>query len=276
MTSHKPLADHYGQSETGMIVNCHWGDCLIDNNDSSSSLTRYPVGSMGYSMPGYHCVSLNEDEAEECGGSVGQLAVDIPASPLYWFRGYWNQPDRTLKCHSKSKQYYLTGDLVHSGPDSDPRENDPLSTSASPSPPLSPSSSNLNFFWYLSRNDDIITSSGYRIGPSDIERCFLRDPRVKDVGVYGVKDPEGLRGEIIVATIVLYQSTEREEALAKELQNYLGETLSKHCKPKRILFQTKELPRTPSGKIQRFKLREGFHALDSSSRGGGGGGDRTD
>jgi acetyl-CoA synthetase len=272
MTSHHPLADHYGQSETGMIVNCHWGECLTENTHPSSFLsTHFPVGTMGRSMPGYRCVTLNEDEVE-VEGSVGQLAIDIPSSPLFWFRGYWNQPHRTAKCHSKSNQYYLTGDLVHQGHAHAPS----LQKEDHSNPALGTDNDDTSLFWYLSRNDDIITSSGYRIGPSDIERCLLRDHRVKDVGVYGITDPEGLKGEIIVASVVLHLSygirlcseveyekreeQEKERALLTiELQKYIGDTLSKHCKPKKILFQTNDLPRTPSGKIQRYKLREEFH-----------------
>lgn len=181
-----PLADHYGQSELGMLVNCHWGDCLLPGRSPHSLVSTYPIGSMGRTMPGYRCVTLSPDEVEissesqQGNQSTGQLAIDIASSPLYWFQGYLNQPHRTAKCHSKSQQYYLTGDLVHQG-----QNPDEIDTPEEDS-----------VFWYISRNDDVITSSGYRIGPADIERCLLKHTRVKDVGVYGVKDPDGLRGEV--------------------------------------------------------------------------------
>jgi acetyl-CoA synthetase len=272
-----PLADHYGQSELGMLVNCHWGDCLLPGQSPHSLTTTYPIGSMGRAMPGYRCITLSPDEVEIPSGRqqgsqcTGQLAIDIPSSPLYWFQGYLNQPHRTAKCHSKSLQYYLTGDLVHQGQNPD-EPNTPVAEPEEDS-----------LFWYISRNDDIITSSGYRIGPADIERCFLKHNRVKDVGVYGVKDPEGLRGEvvplfhlhhssshcfplgqIIVASVVLHRSFDHDHeeiSVTVELQKFIGENLSKHCKPKKILYRTTDLPRTPSGKVQRFKLRDEFHHL---------------
>lgn len=199
MTSHQPLADHYGQSETGMLVNCHWGDTFLTHNKTQNegiqieeqeqeqeiTLNKYyPYGSMGTSMPGYKCTLVNNNHEEINLESqklsefeqTGQLAVDISSSPLYWFQGYWNQPEKTLKSYSKDKKYYLTGDIS--------KVNFPFSSTLKP------------IFWYISRNDDIITSSGYRIGPSDIERCLLKDNRVRDVAVFGVPDPEGLRGEV--------------------------------------------------------------------------------
>jgi acetyl-CoA synthetase len=196
-----PLADHYGQSELGMLVNCHWGDCLLPGQSPHSLTATYPIGTMGHAMPGYRCTTLSPEEVEIFPGRQqhekncsGQLAIDISSSPLYWFQGYLNQPHRTAKCHSKSQQYYLTGDLVHQGQNPDDDLTVPAAVGRQEESSL---------FWYISRNDDIITSSGYRIGPSDIERCLLKDTRVKDVGVYGVKDPEGLRGEVCPLFLLL-------------------------------------------------------------------------
>jgi acetyl-CoA synthetase len=113
-------------------------------------------------MPGFRLAVLDTSE-REVAEERGQLAVDLSRSPLMWFRGYRNDDGRTKKAHSSCGRYYLTGDVVHMDtvvPSS--REGSPL-------------------FWYASRGDDVITSSGYRIGPFDVENCLMGHPRVAEV-----------------------------------------------------------------------------------------------
>ena len=101
--------------------------------------------------------------------------------------------------------------------------------------------------------DDIITSAGYRIGPADVESVIIEHPSVAEVAVIGKPDPE--RTEIVKAFVVLRQDHQATDALAKELQQHVRSRLSLHAYPREIEFLA-ELPKTPSGKVQRFVLRQ--------------------
>ena len=205
-----PIKDHYGQTETGMMVNNHHG---LD----------HPVraGSAGHAMPGFHVEVLAEDGSIAKANEPGQLAVDIERSPLHWFRGYLNQPSKNL-----SDGYYLTGDTVE-------RDEKGCVT-------------------FVGRNDDVITSSGYRIGPFDVESALIEHPAVTEAAVIGVPDKD--RTEVVKAVVVLADGNDAGEILASDLQDYVKTRLSAHAYPRVIEFVS-ELPKTPSGKIQRFLLR---------------------
>jgi acetyl-CoA synthetase len=107
--------------------------------------------------------------------------------------------------------------------------------------------------FFVSRNDGIITSAGYRIGPADVESVIIEHPSVAEVAVIGKPDPE--RTEIVKAFVVLRQDHQATVALAKELQQHVRSRLSLHAYPREIEFLA-ELPKTPSGKVQRFVLRQ--------------------
>ena len=107
-------------------------------------------------------------------------------------------------------------------------------------------------FFFVGRNDDIITSSGYRIGPFDVESVVIEHPAVAEVAVIGKPDP--VRTEVVKAVIVLKQGVAGTEALKAEIQNMVRQRLSTHSYPREIDFVV-ALPKTPSGKIQRFILR---------------------
>jgi len=107
-------------------------------------------------------------------------------------------------------------------------------------------------FFFVGRNDDIITSSGYRIGPFDVESVVMEHPAVAEVAVIGNPDP--VRTEIVKAVIVLKQGVAGTEALKAEIENMVRQRLSTHSYPREIDFVA-TLPKTPSGKIQRFVLR---------------------
>ncbi len=204
------IKDHYGQTETGMLVNNHHG-------------LEHPVrpGSAGYVMPGYRVEVLAEDGSIADLNEPGQLAVNIADSPLLFFSGYLNKGNKSIE-----NGYYLTGDTVE-------RDEHGCIT-------------------FVGRNDDVITSSGYRIGPFDVESVLIEHPSVTEAAVVGVPDKE--RTEIVKAVVVLAEGTEGSEALAAELKDYVKQRLSAHAYPRLIEF-VKELPKTPSGKIQRFLLR---------------------
>lgn len=206
-----PIKDHYGQTETGMMVNNHHG---LDN----------PVrpGSAGYAMPGFKVEILDDAGAPVGPDTPGQLAVDIAGSPLHWFGGYWQQETKAI-----TGGYYLTGDTVE-------RDANGCVT-------------------FVGRSDDVITSSGYRIGPFDVESALLEHAAVTEAAVIGVPDPA--RTEIVKAVVVLRADVPASDDLVADLQAYVRQRLSAHAYPRIVSF-VPELPKTPSGKIQRFLLRQ--------------------
>ncbi|MDA0230150.1 MAG: AMP-binding protein [Proteobacteria bacterium] len=179
-------------------------------------------GSMGLAMPGFHMVVLNVDLEEVAPGESGMLAVDTTKSPLYTFQGYRDHKESPLK-----GPYYLTGDTAELG-----------------------ANGSLTF---LGRADDIILSAGYRIGPFDVESCLIEHPAVAESAVIGKPDTD--RGEIVVAFVVLGGGHNGSPELVEELQQYARTRLSAHAYPRQVIFLD-ALPKTPSGKIQRFVLRQ--------------------
>jgi acetyl-CoA synthetase len=179
------------------------------------------VGSMGFSMPGHRVVALDTDCNEIGEGEIGQLAVDTSQSPLFFFQGYtWGEKD---PFHGR---YYLTGDVVISHGDGS--------------------------YSFTGRDDDIITTAGYRVGPADVESTLLEHAAVAESGVVG--KPDLKRGSIIKAYVVLKPRCEPSDVLADELKQLVRARLSTHAFPREIEF-IEALPKTPSGKIQRFVLR---------------------
>ncbi len=185
---------------------------------------RHPVrpGSMGLPMPGFRVVVLNERFEEVEPGESGRLAVDTTRSPLYAFQGYREQKEAPV--HGP---YYLTGDTAELGQDGS--------------------------LTFVGRADDIILSAGYRIGPFDVESCLIEHPAVAESAVIGKPDAE--RGEIVVAFVVLRPGHAGSPELVVELQQFARNRLSAHADPREVMF-VDELPKTPSGKIQRFVLRQ--------------------
>ena len=179
------------------------------------------VGSMGFSMPGHRVVALDADFNEVNEGEQGQLAVDISNSPLFFFPGYtWQEKE---PYHGN---YYLTGDVVLCHGDGS--------------------------YSFTGRDDDIITTAGYRVGPADVESTLLEHESVAESGVVG--KPDQKRGAIIKAYVVIKSGFLPTEELAQTLQTYVRSRLSTHAFPREIEF-VDDLPKTPSGKIQRFVLR---------------------
>lgn len=205
-----PVHDHYGQTETGMVVNNHHG---------LSHAVR--IGSAGFAMPGYRVAVLDKDGTERGANEPGELAIDIARSPMLWFGGYWHQHTPSIR-----GGYYRTGDTVDQGADG-----------------------SINF---IGRADDVITSSGYRIGPFDVESALIEHPAVMEAAVVGVPDPD--RTELVKAFVVLNDGFEGSDALSDALKGHVRARLSAHAYPRLIAF-VPELPKTPSGKIQRFLLR---------------------
>lgn len=195
------------------------GMTACNHHDLEQDVVR--VGSMGFSMPGHRVVALDADYNEIPEGETGQLAVDVDSSPLFFFQGYTWQEKNPF--HGK---YYLTGDVVMSHGDGS--------------------------YSFTGRDDDIITTAGYRVGPADVESTLLEHDAVAESGVIGKPDPK--RGSIIKAYVVIKPEFDPTEELAEALKQHVRNRLSTHAFPREIEFMP-ELPKTPSGKIQRFILR---------------------
>ncbi len=213
-----PVHDHYGQTEGGMMLNNHHFPGLKE---------KIKPGAMGRPMPGYKMIVLNSQGNEMPVGKQGELGIDLAGSPLFTFRGYWQNAKETANKFSGGGRYYLTGDFAC------------LDTEG--------------YFHFVSRSDDIILSAGYRIGPFEVENVLMQHEAVLEAAVVGV--PDELRGEVVKAYVVLKPDYYPQEDLVRELQHFVRNRLSAHAYPKRIEF-IKQIPHTNSGKIQRYLLRE--------------------
>ncbi|SDU39412.1 AMP-binding protein [Geopseudomonas guangdongensis] len=184
---------------------------------------EHPVhlGAAGYSVPGHRVVVVDEQLRELPPGQPGILAVDRRQSPLFWFPGYLGQPTRAF-----AGRYYLSGDTVELNQDGS--------------------------ISFIGRNDDVITTAGYRVGPFDVESALIEHPAVIEAAVVGKPDPE--RTEVVKAFVVLHAPYRGDASLAEALRQHVRQRLSAHAYPREVEFVA-ELPKTPSGKIQRFLLR---------------------
>ena len=179
-------------------------------------------GAAGYPMPGFTLAVVDEQGKPVERGAQGILAVDLKNSPYMYFEGYLGREGQDWV-----GDYYLTGDTVEQNED--------------------------GTISFVGRSDDVITSAGYRIGPFDVESALLEHPAVAESAVVGKPDPE--RGEIVKAFVILTQGHEASDALAEELRQHVRQRLGKHAYPREVAFP-EALPKTPSGKIQRFILRK--------------------
>ncbi|PKG51908.1 MULTISPECIES: AMP-binding protein [Halomonadaceae] len=211
------------EKSLGCPVMDHYGQTetgMTCNNHHALDHLKH-VGAMGVPMPGYRLAILDAEYHELPAGEPGVLAVDIKNSPAHFFQGYtWQEKNPFVE------GYYLTGDVVIRNED--------------------------GTFQFAGRDDDIITTAGYRVGPTDVENSVMTHPAVAESAAVG--QPDEIRGEVIKSYVVLREGYEASEALADEIKQRVRERLSTHAFPRVIEF-VDELPKTPSGKIQRFKLR---------------------
>ncbi|MEM7189992.1 MAG: AMP-binding protein [Pseudomonadota bacterium] len=184
----------------------------------------HPVrpGSAGRPMPGYALAVVDEDGNPVPDNEPGILAVDRMNSPLWYFQGYAGREGEGWV-----GDYYLTGDSVERSPD--------------------------GYFTFVGRSDDLISSAGYRIGPFDVESCLIEHEAVLESGVVGKPDAE--RGHIVKAFVVLNEGYDASDELSEEIRLHVRARLGGHAYPREIEFRD-ALPKTPSGKIQRFILRD--------------------
>ncbi|WP_460434127.1 AMP-binding protein [Angustibacter speluncae] len=209
--------DHFGQTEVGMVLaNCHHPD-----------LARpMKAGSMGRAIPGWELTVLAEESDEPAGpGVLGRVAVEVAASPAMTFTEY-QTPGQADSRFTADRRWYLTGDASRVDADGD--------------------------FFFSSRDDDVIIMAGYRIGPFEIESVLSQHPAVAECCV--VAAPDEVRGEVIEAHVVLRDGVAGGPELVVELQQLVKTRYAAHAYPRTVHFRD-ALPKTPSGKVQRYLLR---------------------
>lgn len=212
------VRDQYGQTEHGMVAANAWHEDLL--------LPLRP-GSMGMSLPGWTVDVLSESaDSPAADDEPGRVAINIAASPFYWFSSYVDAPEKTAERFVAGGAWYVTGDAG--------------------------SRDAQGYIHFSSRDDDVIIMAGYRIGPFDVESVLVTHPAVAEAAVIGV--PDEIRGEVLEAYVVLNEPHEPSEVLATELQQLVKAKFAAHAYPRRVHFLA-ELPKTPSGKVQRFVLR---------------------
>ena len=182
------------------------------------------AGSMGRPFPGFRMAIVDEDGNEQPAGVVGFIGKKFDPNYLYW-TSYWGDPAATRDLVRRG--WIVTGDLGRHDED--------------------------GYFWFEGRDGDMIKSAGYRIGPFEVESALLKHPAVAEAAVVG--KPDELRGEIVKAFVVLRPGNIGNEQLSQELTMFAKGVIGGHQAPRAIEF-VDALPKTETGKIQRFALRE--------------------
>lgn len=178
------------------------------------------VGSMGLAVPGYTAVVMDDEGNPLPPGNRGRLAVRGPTGCRYI-------DDVDRQKIAVQNGWNMTGDVAEQDGD--------------------------GWFWYVDRADDMIISSGYNISPLEVERCVLEHPKVAECAVVGV--PHESRGNVVRACVVLTAGAVGDEALARELQEFVKSRIAPYKYPREVRFLD-ELPKTATGKIQRYRLRQ--------------------
>ncbi|MBR2180596.1 MAG: AMP-binding protein [Oscillospiraceae bacterium] len=205
------IIEGFGQTESTMIIGNMVG-------------APHKIGSMGKPAPIYNVELVNENCEPVAAGETGEIVINVKdGMPCGLFTGYYRDKEKTDEVLHDG--YYHTGDTAWKDED--------------------------GFYWYVGRVDDVIKSSGYRIGPFEIESVIMELPYVLECGVSAA--PDEVRGQIVKASIVLTKGTEPTEELKKEIQTYVKEHTAPYKYPRLVVFRD-ELPKTVSGKIQRNKL----------------------
>lgn len=218
-----PEVIRWFKEHLNVAINDHYGQTEMGMVLCNHHNLEHPmhIGAAGYASPGHRVVVLDENLNELHPGVPGILSVDTEQSPMFWFNGY-----KDMHTAAFQGRYYLTGDTAE------------LNTDGSIS--------------FVGRSDDVITTSGYRVGPFDVESALLEHPAVVEAAVVG--KPDAQRTEIIKAFVILQEGYEGTPELAEELRIHVRNRLAAHAYPREIEFPD-ELPKTPSGKVQRFILR---------------------
>lgn len=209
------IYDFYGQTETVALI---------------SNYPHMPLkyGSVGKPTPGHDMRIIDDNGNEMPPNEEGHIAMYIGEGkrPPGLMKEYWK--DEEAMAASFHGDFYLTGDRAF-------RDEE-------------------GYFWFVGRDDDIIKSSGYRIGPFEVESALLEHDAVAECAVVGAPDPAGIRGVVVKAFVVLAKGFEPSDDLTKQIQNHVKQTTAPYKYPRLIEYRT-ELPKTISGKILRRELR---------------------
>ena len=205
------VMEGFGQSESTLIIGNLAGE-------------GHKIGSMGKPVPIYDVALLDADGQPVEEGKSGEICISLKHGwPVGLFRGYYRDEEKTNEAIHDG--WYHTGDVAW-------RDED-------------------GFFWYVGRADDVIKSSGYRIGPFEIESVIMELPYVLECGVSAAPDP--VRGQVVKASVVLTAGTQPSDALKKEIQTYVKQHTAPYKYPRIVEFRD-SLPKTVSGKIIRNRL----------------------
>ncbi|SVD66821.1 uncharacterized protein METZ01_LOCUS419675, partial [marine metagenome] len=218
--THRRLTQNLG-------IVCNEGYGMTEVNQmigNCQKLRPIRAGSMGWEFPGHRVRLVDESGVVVEVGEPGEIVVSAndPTACL----GYWKRPDLTAELYL-NPNWIRTHDLAVQDED--------------------------GYFWYQGRNDDLIKSSGFRIGPAEIEDVLLNHPLVNDAGVVGVPDSE--RGSVVKAFIVLSSKITEQNGVSDQLKAHVKNALGPHKQPRIVEFVDK-LPRTRTGKISRSDLRD--------------------
>ncbi|GGB61670.1 acetyl-CoA synthetase [Roseibium aquae] len=213
----------WGRRTFGLTINEFYGqtECNMIVSSCAAIMEARP-GVMGRAVPGHQVDVVDEAGKPAPDGVLGTIAVKSPDPVM--FLGYWNNADATRR--KFTGEWLLTGDTGQRDAD--------------------------GWIRFVGRDDDVITSSGYRIGPGEIEDCLLKHPAVAMAGVVG--KPDQRRTEIVKAYIVLKSDIEPSDALAEEIASFVKIRLAAHEYPREVAF-VDALPMTTTGKVIRKELR---------------------
>lgn len=207
-----PIYEGYGQTETTLQI-------------ATFPFMKPKAGSIGRPCPGWEIVVLDENDEPCPPGVEGEICIRIePRRPVGLFTCYLQDEAKTASVMVDG--YYRTGDKAWVDED--------------------------GYFWFLGRIDDLIKSSGYRIGPFEVESALITHPAVVEAAVTGVPDPD--RGQAVKATLTLAEGYEPSPELTKDIQNHVKKVTAPYKYP-RIVEYVSELPKTISGKIKRAEIR---------------------
>ncbi len=215
---------NWGRDTFGVTINEFYGqtevNLVVANN---AKIMAIKPGSMGLPVPGHRVAVIDTNGNELPPGKEGLIAVRQP-DPVIFLK-YWNDDEATS--NKFINNWCVLGDLAHCDEE--------------------------GYFWFKARDDDVINSSSYRIGPTEVEECLVLHPAIFLAGVIG--SPDLVRGEIVKAYVVLSKGFTVSETLIKEIQTFVRSRLSAHEYPRQVRVIS-EMPLTVSGKIRRGALRE--------------------
>ena len=217
------------KAQTGLTIFEGFGQTETPLTIGNLTNTTPRSGSMGKPVPLY-TLEVQRDDGSRCNtGETGEICIKMDGHPAGIMMEYYRNPEKTDEAIYDG--WYHTGDTAWCDED--------------------------GYLWYVGRNDDVIKSSGYRIGPFEIESVLLEHDAVRECAVTGVPDP--VRGKAVKATIVLAPGFKGNDDLTRELQKWVKRKTAPYKYP-RIIDYVDELPRTVNGKIRRVAIRQNDEA----------------